>query len=314
MTTGERVNVDNFVRAETNRMFAALQRPGVNEWRHDRQLGSLDDQPVIRQNRDTLYSAVIADISQGATLTLPDAGDRYLSVMIVNQDHYINRILHDAGTYELTVDEFDTPYVLLAARILADTTDADDLAVVHALQDGLVLLARSAVPFEMPAYDDASFTSTRDALLQLASGIEGFAGAFGSRDAVDPVKHLLGAAAGWGGLPSGEATYLNGGGLPVGEYEVTVRDVPVDAFWSLSVYNADGYFEPNALGRNNVNSVTAARDDDGWITVRFGVAGEGGQPNYIPITEGWNYLVRLYRPRREVLDGSWAFPEVQQVN
>lgn len=310
--TREPVNVDNFARAETNRMFAALQRPAINVWRHDRTLGSLDDQTVIRQNRDTLYSAVIADISQGATLTILDAGDRYLSVMVVNQDHYINRIFHGAGEYELTVDEFDTPYVLLAARILVDPDDDADLAAVNALQDGLGLSARSAVPFVMPDYDEASFTSTREALLQLASGIGGFTGAFGPRDRVDPIKHLLGTAAGWGGLPSEEATYLNAGGLPVGEYEVTVEEVPVDAFWSLSVYNADGFFEPNELGRNNVNSVTATRNDDGSITVRFGTAG-GDQPNYIPITEGWNYLVRLYRPRPEVLDGSWTFPAAVPV-
>jgi hypothetical protein len=33
----------------------------------------------------------------------------------------------------------------------------------------------------------------------------------------------------------------------------------------------------------------------------------------LPITPGWNYIVRLYRPRKEVLDGSWTFPEGQPV-
>jgi hypothetical protein len=42
----------------------------------------LDKQAVIRMNRDTLYSAAIVDISKGATLTIPDAGNRYLSVMV----------------------------------------------------------------------------------------------------------------------------------------------------------------------------------------------------------------------------------------
>ena len=92
-------------------MFAALQARagGVNAWSHDRAPASLDQQTVIRMNRDTLYSFVVADISSGATLTIPDAGDRYLSVMVVNQDHYINRVLHEAGEYELTTAEFDTP-------------------------------------------------------------------------------------------------------------------------------------------------------------------------------------------------------------
>lgn len=36
-------------------------------------------------------------------------------------------------------------------------------------------------------------------------------------------------------------------------------------------------------------------------------------PNYLPIMPGWNYTVRLYRPRKELLDGVWKFPEAQPV-
>ena len=97
-------------------------------------------------------------------------------------------------------------------------------------------------------------------------------------------------------------------GLPVGHYELRVGDdVPVDGFWSVSVYNAEGYFEPNPRGVYSINSITGVRDADGSITVRFGDHGDDA-PNCIPITEGWNYLVRLYRPRPEVLDGTWTFP------
>lgn len=70
-------------------------------------------------------------------MRLPDAGDRYMSVMVVNEDHYINRVYHSGGTYELTVDEFDTPWVLVASRILVDPADPADIAAVNALQDGL---------------------------------------------------------------------------------------------------------------------------------------------------------------------------------
>ena len=97
-------------------------------------------------------------------------------------------------------------------------------------------------------------------------------------------------------------------GLPVGEYELTVgADVPVDGFWSISVYNADGFFEPNERDAYSVNSITAARNDDGSVTVRFGGDGDPTR-NSLPITDGWNYLVRLYRPRPEILDGAWTFP------
>ena len=58
--------------------------------------------------------------------------------------------------------------------------------------------------------------------------------------------------------------------------------------------------------------ITAARGADGTVDIQFGGC-DGAVPNCLPITPGWNYLVRLYRPRQEILDGSWAFPEAQPV-
>jgi hypothetical protein len=305
------VDVDNFARAETHRMFAGLQRDagGVNNLSHNRVPASVDHQTVIRMNRDTLYSFAVVDLTAGATVTVPEHGDRYVSVMIVNEDHYINEIIHDAGSYDLTMDRHDTPYVVVAARVLVDPNDPDDVEQVARLQDQFELIAGSARPFAMPGYDQASLDRTRTALLTLAGGLSATDRMFGAEADVDPVHHLLGTAAGWGGLPATEATYVGvNPGLPVGQYELRVPDdVPVDAFWSISVYNADGYFEPNPSGVYSVNSITGVRDTDGSITVRFGDHGPD-TPNEIPITDGWNYLVRLYRPRPEILDRTWSFP------
>jgi hypothetical protein len=309
------VTVDNFIRAETDRMFASVlaDAGGVNRLNHNRAPIPVEHQPVIRMNRDTLYSAAVVDISEGATVSVPDGVGRYISVMVVNQDHYVNRVLHDPGEYSLTVEEFDTPWVAVAARILVDPADEDDAAAVNALQDQLAVRANSSRPFESPDYDTASLDGTRKALLELAKHLGSFDRAFGARDTVDPIHHLVATAAGWGGLPDEEARYL---GLEprvaAGEYTLTVRDVPVDGFWSISVYNADGYFEANELGAYSINNLTAKPNDDGSVTVHFGGCADG-RPNCLPITEGWNYTVRLYRPRPEILDGSWTFPEVEPV-
>jgi len=306
------VSVENFVRAETNRMFSVLQAQagGVDRLRHNRAPTPIEDQPVIRMNRDTLYSAAIVDISARATVTVPDGGNRYISVMVVNQDHYINRILHDPGQYTLTVEEFETPWVAVAARILVDPADETDLAIVNALQDQLAVDAKSRRPFETPEYDKDSFEATRKAVLELARHLGGFDHAFGSKDEVDPVRHLIATAAGWGGLPDEEARYVSvEPGLPVGEYKLTVRDVPVDGFWSISLYNADGFFQANDRDAYSVNNITATPNDDGSVTVQFGGCGDS-QPNCLPIMDGWNYTIRLYRPRPEVLDGSWTFPSI----
>jgi hypothetical protein len=91
-----------------------------------------------------------------------------------------------------------------------------------------------------------------------------------------------------------------------------VKDVPVDGFWSVSVYNKDGFFEKNAKNAYTLNNVTAKPNADGSVTIQFGGC-DGDAPNCLPITPGWNYLVRMYRPRKAILDGTWAFPEAQPV-
>ena len=155
--------------------------------------------------------------------------------------------------------------------------------------------------------------STRQALLELARGIRAIDRAFGRKDSVDPVRHLIGTAAGWGGLPDHEAFYVNvDPQLPVGDYELTVRDVPVDAFWSVSIYNADGYFEPNDRNAYSLNSITAVPNDDGSVAIHFGTC-DDDRPNCLPVMKGWNYIVRLYRPRPQILNGEWVFPEAEPV-
>lgn len=146
------VNVDNFARAETAAQIGrALElTEGINKWGHYRQPTPLDKQNVIRMNRDTLYSFALVDISKGATLTLPDPGKRYMSVMVVNEDHYINKVFHEGGTYKLTMEEFDTPYVILSVRILANSLDSDDIEIATALQDQMKIEAASDKPYTPP--------------------------------------------------------------------------------------------------------------------------------------------------------------------
>jgi hypothetical protein len=313
------VTVDNFVRAESDVYMAGLVKDSggqLGRFNHRRVVADVDNQTVIRLNRDTLYSSAVFDLDAGpVTITLPDAGDRFRSMQVISEDHYVPAVFYDSGSHTLTREMVGTRYVAVAIRALVDPNDPKDVASVHALQDGITVQQAGAGAFEIPAWDPVSQKKVRDALLVLSSTSTGFGGAFGKKGEVDPVKRLMGAAAGWGGNPDKDAIYVNetparNDGATV--HRVDVRDVPVDAFWSVSVYNAQGYYEKNGLNSYNVNSVTAKQGADGSTTVQFGGC-DGRVPNCIPIVKGWNYTVRLYRPRAEVLDGRWKFPVAQPV-
>lgn len=88
------------------------------------------------------------------------------------------------------------------------------------------------------------------------------------------------------------------------------KDVPVNGFWSISVYNKAGYFEKNELNSYTLNNITAKANDDGRYIIQFGDC-TNTSVNCLPITDGWNYMVRLYQPQASILDGSWKFPLAQ---
>jgi hypothetical protein len=145
----------------------------------------------------------------------------------------------------------------------------------------------------------------RNALLMLNEPLTDTRRMFGSKDEVDPVRHLIGTAMGFGGNPEKDALYLpitpaKNDGATV--HKLTVKDVPVDGFWSVIVYNAQGFMEPNPYDTYSRNNITAQKEADGSVVVQFGGC-DGKIPNCLPIVDGWNYLVRLYRPRAEILDG-----------
>lgn len=223
------------------------------------------------------------------------------------------KVFSEPGEYDLDPVVHGSEFVSVAIRTFVDSSDPADIAQVNQLQDEVELVARSARPYTHPDFDTTSLEATRDALLTLAAGVTDTNRMFGKQADVDPVRHLLGTASAWGGLPEQEAFYyLVTDPQPVGRYTLTFRDVPVDGFWSLAVYNRDGYFEANPLDSFGLNSVTALADSDGIVTVNLSPE-DHGRPNHVYVMNGWNYAIRLYRPGASVLDGGWQPPTPEPV-
>jgi hypothetical protein len=313
------VTADNFIRAESDMYFAETLKlaGGIGRFDHHREIMAIDKQTVIRANRDTLYSAAVFDLDAGpATITMPDAGKRFMSMMVMDEDQYAPAVFYGAGAHTLTKEQIGTRYALAGIRTFVDPWNPNDVEQVHALQNAIKVSQASAGSFEAPNWDQISQKKVRDALLALAATLHDTKRMFGARDQVDPVRHLIGTATGWGGNPEKDAIYLTitpskNDGTTI--YRLTVTDVPVDAFWSISVYNAKGYFEPNKYGAYTINNITAKKSADGSVDIQFG-GWDGKTANCLPITPGWNYWVRLYRPRPEILNGSWHFPEAHPAS
>ena len=108
------VNVMNFVDAKTSVQFDKViaRAGGVNLWGHIRSPIPVDKQRLRRMNRDTIYSSVVVDISKGATLTLPNAGTRYMSATVTNEHNYINNIFHGSGDFTLDLLSFKRAFLL----------------------------------------------------------------------------------------------------------------------------------------------------------------------------------------------------------
>ena len=311
------VIADNFIRAESDLYFGNIVGDGgFGKLNHIRELTPLDKQLVVRSNRDTLYSAGVFDLDAGpVTITMPDPGGRFMSMQVITEDHYVPAVFYGQGEHTLTRDDIGTRYVAVAIRTLVNPNDEADLDDVHALQDAIAVQQDDAGSFEIPDWDPVSQEAVRDALLQLAATLPDSKKMFGTKDDTDPVRRLIGSAAAWGGNPEKDAIYFSvhpaeNDGAKV--YRISVGQVPVDGFWSVTVYNNDGYFTPNPQNAYSLNDITARRGTGGIITIQFGGC-DAATPNCLPITPGWNYLVRLYRPRDEILSGEWTFPEAQPI-
>ena len=315
----EDITIHNLMRAESDTMFRLGMQQydiGIGELAHIRKVASANEpQPVIRPNQDTMYSAAVVDLSKPVTVTLPEGDGRFQSVLVISQDHF-NFAYAEPGSYELTEEEVGTRFAMLLFRTFIDAGDPDDVPRAHAMQDGIVIEGGGKGPFEAPDWDLETLAEARKAVNDLAAavGLES-SKSFGRRGEIDPLDHLIGLA-GWAGQPATTAegivgaVDMNDGKTP---HVVTVRDVPVDAFWSITVYDADGFLAPNDLNRNSYNNTSAAPNDDGSYTIHFGAC-EDGRINCIPITAEWNYTVRLYQPRAEILDGSWTFPALEPAS
>ena len=308
----------NYNEAETARQFLLTQARagGVNKWQHFRVPSStdLDKQQVIRMNRDTLYSFAIINVKKGAKIVMPDSGDRYMSLGQVTEQHWVTRHDVGGGTYKILSQYGD--HVFVVVRTELENNTPEDVAKVNALQDQMKIISADDTPYVSPNYDKASLKETHASLLKMfstykgnANGFFGMPAKFGD-DAEKIRIRTMGTAIGWGGSQPEDNMYeVSKNFTNFGCQEVNFKDPKDKAFWSLTVYNKDGFMFDKG---NHLKDTAATPNADGSFTVRLGCKGQENNMVIDNPTGAWQLVGRHYIPSEAVRNGDITLIDVKK--
>lgn len=103
-------------------MESIVEQGGFGEFYHYRTLVEPGVQLAALPNRDTFYSVGVFDLTEPTTITKPDTGDRYQSMVILDEDQYLKGSFYDPGEYTLTQDGIGTRYTWVFVRTFVDRT------------------------------------------------------------------------------------------------------------------------------------------------------------------------------------------------
>ena len=267
----------------------------------------------MRMNRDTVYTMYVVDMSKGATITVPELPkDRLVSIFPIDNDHYSPGLIPTTpGTHKIPGD---TKYMVVLVRLqVFNPNDPAELAMLQKLQDQFIIKANSADPMPAFKWDVASLKALEAQYEKDFLSYTTSAGMMGPRGKVNEKIRHIGAATMWGLNEDKDALYLNyNGGHDYKVCHKATYQVPQNmAFWSITVYGSDGFMKSENV---MVNSSTAKMNADGTFTVYYGSkASCGDVPNRLDVTEGWNFLMRVYRPGQSVLNGTYKVAKAEPV-
>ncbi|MEH6912354.1 MAG: DUF1214 domain-containing protein, partial [Oceanicoccus sp.] len=197
----------------------------------------------------------------------------------------------------------NSDFVMVSVRTEVNLNDPEDAKKVVALQQAIKLDIKGDKVFEQPNYDMDQLLKLRDKLATEGLALGSLNNMQGARGTVDEHMHLLGTATGWGLLPDANARYLGyvqDGGDGTGCYQANYKVPPFNdgGFFSITMYDAEGWMfsEKAILNENNITF-----NKDGSFDANFGECGNNAKNN-LPITKGWNFLMRVYEPKLTALD------------
>jgi hypothetical protein len=317
-TATTKVTDENYGLAETQtiiqsfvkKIAAATGTDGVGVWMHNKKAANPKDRDVMRKNYDTMYSWIVLDLSTPATLIMKETGGRYQSMWVISEEHYNPFAFNEPGEYELTAENVGTPYAIVVVRTQANMSDSADVAEANKIQETLdIKQAKRGTYVASHKWDMDELKAMRTKYQTIAKEEKISPDKyFGKKGTPSLKEHNCGTAVGWGGFTKDQAAYVDYYPTTDAPQTLTLKDVPAKAFWSITVYDKEGFAVTETY---NINSQFAKKEDDGSVIIHFG--GDASQDNYMETFKDWTFILRLYLPKENYLDGSWVRPELALV-
>lgn len=301
---------------------------------------------VVRQNNDTFYQAAFVHLGQGPVVLTSSSPsiERFSSFQLMDdRDLNYANIIHPAGAYTLYRGELPAQVVgepievpselsVVIVRVeVKDKTDPDDVSAAEAVYDGIQIEGTGLD--EMPALDLLSgfpdvVATEAHRLIDSTAANTAFSEMVASPEQVPMEVTFLqvaaGAKVGWGGPVTSHSAYEllfeDADGAQMfgsrGTYEIVTEAPPVEAFWSVTVYDTErgGYLHPNDDERHHINSTTGVRNGDGTYTLRFKMSCSDRDRNCLEVPEGqFDVTARYYLPSEAIRTGAWVMPRARLV-
>lgn len=307
---------DGVIEGYVKKIAAATNTNGVGVFMHNKTGADPKDRTVMRINFDTLYSIAVLDLTEPATLTMPETNGRYQTAWFVSEDGYYPGAFTKPGEHQITKEwNSGERYAIVFIRTQVNTKDPADLAKAHALQDKLKLTQKDRGSWVPRNYwDKKEVEAMRTKYQKIAAEMLKAGGdletgkMFGKKGQVSLKGLNAGNSYGWGGFSPDQAIYPQYFPKTAAPQTLTLKDVPVKAFWSITVYDNKGFPQTDTY---NINSSFAQKDKDGSVTIHFG--GDKNAKNYMETFDGWNFTLRMYQPTDMVLNDKWKKPKLQLV-
>ena len=247
------VTDENYALAETDEIMtgylkkiaAATNTSGVGVFMHNKKGADPKDRTIVRINFDTLYSFAIVDLTQDATLTMPETNGRYQSAWTISEDAYYPGAFTTPGEHKITQEWIGgARYAVIVIRTQANTRDPADVAKVNALQEQLKLTQKDKGFFAPVNHWDQKEVSAMGAKYMKIANKMSTSKMFGKKGEISLKDHNAGVAFGWGGFTPDQAVYPQYFPKTVAHQTLMLKDVPIKTLktiWKHSMAGTSHY-------------------------------------------------------------------------